>query len=361
MERRQERRRGAAEIEVVGVQVSLVGRGPVVQQPAGVGRQLEHAVAPAGAPVERPVPGRDEDPAAAGLDDRPRPAPDGIVAVGVGHAARAGGDQPVAIGALGVPDVDDPAAGAVDRDHVAVIGRDVADVAAGDRHHPAAGHLQRRGDLFVPGVECDPARPHLMARGQRQLVDDAVGTGAVDEPPVGVRRRRRGGHLRVARGGVDAGRAELPQPAAGARVDGDRLAVARGDDEHVAPGAMHRDAAERNGGGVGDAVDVDLAQPQPSRRGGRDPGVCRAGAAALGVVTELEPVGGRLGVHRGRGGARRSCARRWRRSRRSPRVRRRPRRRVRSPRGGRARIQLASRPAVAGLAHRRGSPVGGGV
>lgn len=52
----QQRGRGAAEVGVVCVQLRLVARRPVVQQAAGVGRKLEHAVTPIGRPVEGPLP-----------------------------------------------------------------------------------------------------------------------------------------------------------------------------------------------------------------------------------------------------------------------------------------------------------------
>ena len=51
----QDGRSGASEIVIAGAQLGLIGGRPVVQETARVGRELEHAVAPVGAAVERAV------------------------------------------------------------------------------------------------------------------------------------------------------------------------------------------------------------------------------------------------------------------------------------------------------------------
>src|SRR5207248_7179481 len=96
----EQRRRGRAEVDVARVQPRLVGRRPVLEQLAGVRRQLEHAVAPVRLAVPSPVAGRDEELAAAGLYDDAGTRPDRRVAL----RARGRLDDRVPVAAERVPD-----------------------------------------------------------------------------------------------------------------------------------------------------------------------------------------------------------------------------------------------------------------
>ena len=60
--------------------------------------------------------------------------------------------QRAAVGAERVEDRSELAAGAVDRDHVALVGGDVADVAAGGGEQVGAGDVERRAELLVDAV-----------------------------------------------------------------------------------------------------------------------------------------------------------------------------------------------------------------
>ena len=228
-----QRRGGRAEVDVAGVELLLVGRRPAPDELAGVGRELEHAVAPGGLAVVRRVPGRDQDAAGVGLDHRAGPGPDRRV--GVRAARRL--DDLVPVRAERVPDVDDLTARPVDRDDVALVGRRVADVAAGRREHEPARDVERRPELLVGRVARDRDRPaaagHLGAVGQVELVDDAVGRDGVDVLPVGIRRRRGVRDLGRSLPAVDARRGVRPQDVP-ASVERDRLPVARRHDEAAA-------------------------------------------------------------------------------------------------------------------------------
>src|SRR5207247_9166066 len=122
-----QRRRGAAEIDVAALQARLVARRPVVEQAAGVAGQHQGAVAPVALAVEGYVAGRHEQVPRSRHHDDARPGPDRRVAV---YAARRV-EQPMHVRTERVPDMNDATGGSVDRDDVALIRRLVADVAAG--------------------------------------------------------------------------------------------------------------------------------------------------------------------------------------------------------------------------------------
>src|ERR687887_2145089 len=96
--------RGTPQIDVARVQILLVLGRVAPEQAAGVGRELEDAVAPVGRPVPFAVPGRDEEVARAGLDHDSSAPPDGRSAL----RARRRIEQALAIAAERVEDVDEP-------------------------------------------------------------------------------------------------------------------------------------------------------------------------------------------------------------------------------------------------------------
>ena len=94
------------------------------------------------------------------------------------------------------------------------------------------------------GVERDARGPaagaDLATACDQQLVDLAVGARRVHEPPIRIGDRRGRRDLGAALVGVDVGRRELPQHGAGARIEGERAAVRRRHDRHVARAALDR-------------------------------------------------------------------------------------------------------------------------
>ena len=124
------------------VQLRLVRRRPVREQPRRVGRQDEHAVAPVGATVERArcrsrrrgrrCRDRPRRRSATRSPSRSRSQVDGL-------------DDLVPVGAERVPDVRrSRPVRRIERDDVALVRRRVADVAVGRREHEAAREVQRR-------------------------------------------------------------------------------------------------------------------------------------------------------------------------------------------------------------------------
>ena len=160
----EQRRRGRAEIDITGVQVALVGRRPVLEEPTRVGREHEDAVAPVRPAVPLRVTRGNEEVAGRRLDDDARASPDRGVALRAGRRL----DQLVPVATERVPDVDDPAGLRRDRDDVALIRRRVADVAAGPDQHQAARIVERRRDLFPLGELRDRDRPARLLPAVRE-------------------------------------------------------------------------------------------------------------------------------------------------------------------------------------------------
>ncbi len=126
-----------------------------------------------------------------------------------------GGCSAVAVCAERVEHGLEPAAGSADRDDVALVGRYVAEVAAGRRQQVRPVDVQRRAELLVLGFERHPHRPGAFtvfaAVGQRELVDQPVGRGGVHVAAVGICQRARDRDLGRASPAPIAGRRERPQ------------------------------------------------------------------------------------------------------------------------------------------------------
>ena len=177
-----------------------------------------------------------------------------------------------------------------ERDDVALVGRRVADVAAGRRDHEPVREVQRGRDLLALRQQRDRGRPDLASVGNRELADPPVGPGRVEEAPARIRDRCRGrdpvraGPRCVTRGHI------APEDAAGGRVDGHRLPIGRRDEERVVPRAADHDAVQEDRRGVGRAVELDALALQLSRVRGGDARRVRRGARAGSVVAEPCPV-----------------------------------------------------------------------
>ncbi len=179
-------------------------------------------------------------------------------------------------------------------DHVALVGRGVAEVAAGRREDVGTVDVERRGELLVGGSRVthtgqEPLRV-LAAVGERELVDQPVGRGGVHEQPVRVGERARGGDLRAARPAAVARRRERPQDLAAVGVDRDRLAVCGRDDDHVVHGALDGHAVQVDRRGVDGAGERHGDVAQVRDVGGGDAGGQFADVAALRIQAELGPV-----------------------------------------------------------------------
>src|SRR6266540_2071565 len=74
--RAEQRRRRRAEVDVGGLELTLIPRRPALKQSAGIRRELEHAIAPISLAVEGPVPGCDEQVPSRRIDDDARATPD---------------------------------------------------------------------------------------------------------------------------------------------------------------------------------------------------------------------------------------------------------------------------------------------
>ena len=178
---------------------------------------------------------------------------------------------------------------------MALVGGDVADVAAGRRDHVGAVDVQSRAQLLARGVTRDPDRPGpgavLAATGEREFVDQPIGRSRVDEMAVGIGDRAGVGDLRAARPAPIPRRGEGPQQPAAARVDRDRAPIGGGDHDHVAPRSRHAHAVQVDRRGVNRAGQRDLLRAEFAYIGGGDPGraVCRV--IALRVQAELRPLG----------------------------------------------------------------------
>ncbi len=293
----EQRRRARPEVGVRRVQVCLVGRGERLAQPQSRHRQLEHAVAEVGAAVPRRVTRRYEQPLTAGLDHGAAAGEDR------GVARRAGGrlDQAVTVRAQRVEDRGDVPGAAVDQHDVALVGRRVAEVAAGRGEEVGAVDVQCRRELLVLGFERHPRRPSCGLRAvlDRELVDQSVRRGCVDEAPPRVCERAGGRDLGASRPARVAGRREVPERAPARCVDRERLAVGRRDHDHVVHAAACRHTVQVHGRGVDRARQADLEPAQVRNVGGVDAGAPGGDVAALWVEAELGPVAdGRAGCDR---------------------------------------------------------------
>ncbi len=175
------------------------------------------------AAVPRRVAGGDQKPPCTRLDNGATTGEDR----GVARAAAARHEQFVAVGAERVEDAQPAPVGARDQHDVALVGGSVAEVAAGRRDYCSTGDVQRGCELLVGCVARDADRPAagLVPVAQRELVDQPVGRGRVDETAVGVGDRAGGGDLRAPAPACDAAWRERPEDASAIGIDRDRLAV----------------------------------------------------------------------------------------------------------------------------------------
>jgi hypothetical protein len=200
----------------------------------------------------------------------------------------------VSITAERVPDVDDPPCLRRDRGYVPLVGRRVADVAAGRREDQPARVVQRGSDLLARRQTRDPDRPaagaHLLAARRPQLVDPPVRGRRVDEAPPGSDDRGCVRDPLAAGPGCVAGRGERPQTGARSRVDGERLSIRGSDDEDVVLPAADSCRAEVDRRRVDRSREAHLLPLQAAEIRGRDsrPGGTRV--MATGVVAEPRPV-----------------------------------------------------------------------
>ncbi len=181
--------------------------------------------------------------------------------------------------------------------------------------------LSADAELLARGVVGDADRPAsgavLAAVGERQLVDQPVGRGRVDELPARVEQGACGGDLRAARPFAVAGRGERPQDLAAVGVDRERPAVGGRDHHRVVRGSVDERAVQVDRRGVDRARKLHRRAAQVRHVRARDPGRGFAHVAALRVEPELGPFEqapgcGGLGRRRNRsgGGARRGGRRR---------------------------------------------------
>src|SRR5262249_40709473 len=156
------------------------------------------AVAEIGGPVPWPVAGVDQHALAAGLDDRAAAREDR----GVARATAARYEQLSPLRAERVEHAPQATARAVDQHDMALIRGCGPEVAAGRRDHVRAGDVERRTELLAGGVAGHGNRPGaravLAAVRERELVDQPVGRGGVDEAGAGVDQRAGGRDLRRA-------------------------------------------------------------------------------------------------------------------------------------------------------------------
>ena len=225
-----------------------------------------------------------------GSTHRPAAREDGRV------AGRAGARdlQFAAVGAERVEDPQQPPAGAFDEDHVALVGRAVAEVAAGGGDDVRTVDVERGAELLVDRFEGDPHRPGafavLAAVGERELVDQAVRRGRVHEQSIGVGERARDRDLRAAGPPAVAGRRERPQDLAAVGVDRDGPAVGGRDHDHVVDGAVDGHAVQVDRRGVDGPRQRDGDVAQVGDVGAGDAGGEFADVAALRIQAELRPV-----------------------------------------------------------------------
>ena len=215
-----------------------------------------------------------------GVDDGPGAPPD----PGAALRTRARLDQALPVAAERVPDVHELAGRAVDGGHVPLVGRRVADVAAGRRDDQPAVHVERGAELLVGRVTRDRDAPQHAAGRQGQLSDVAVGGGRIDGIAVRVGDGRGGRDLGASGPRGVSGRGEPPANAARGRIEGDRPPVRGRDDDEAA----HRDRRRVDGAGQ---CDLPTHEPLHVRVG--DPGR-RPHAVAGAVEAEARPASGRL-------------------------------------------------------------------
>ena len=200
--------------------------------------------------------------------------------------------------AEGVPDVNDAATRSVDRDDVPLVGRCVADVAAGPEQDEATREVERGPELLPLRQERHPHGPaaSLGSARDRELVHPSVRRRSVDELAV---RIGDGGRVRdpvrACQGGVTA-RREAPEDRAARRVDRDGAPVRRRHEESVVTSSVNLDAAEVDGRRVDGPIERHALAAQPAHVCGRDPGVAWTRVVAGGVVSEASPVAADLGA-----------------------------------------------------------------
>ena len=236
----EQHRRRRAQVRVTRVEGGGVGRRVVAEQPGRIRVELEHGVAPVGPAVPQPIAGRDEDVPGGRVDHRPGAAPYGGAALGAGR----GIEDPRPVTAERIPHVQQLAIRGVQDRHMSLIRRRIPDVAAGGRDHAAAEIVERRRDLLAPGEIGDRRAPGGTAVRDSELVDLPVGRGRVHERSVGIGDWCRGRDPVRSHPRVVARRRVLPQDRAVGRVDGQRLAVRRGDEEDIAIGAVDTNAVQ---------------------------------------------------------------------------------------------------------------------
>ena len=283
--RRQVDGRRGAEVLVAVVQFLRVRR-RVVADELRLRREDDHGVAPVGVAVPGRIARRHEELAAARDDDRARASPDRRVA----RRAPRRHEEMVRAGAERVPDVQEPAVPGGDDDYVPLVGRCVADVAAGRGDDVPAGEVERGGDLLARGQLRDQAPPAGVTGRNRELLDPSVRRRRVDPPAAGIGNRSGGRDLRRARPVGVARRGPTPQDLPVRRVDRERDPVGRRHEERVVGRAADRDATEVDRRGVDRSREPDLLPPQRADVRGRDPGRVRVVVAAARVPAEAGPV-----------------------------------------------------------------------
>src|SRR5205807_7132767 len=280
-----------------------VRRRVVPDQVGGVGIELERGVAPVGAAVPEAVAGGDEDGAVRRVDDRAGAAPDPRARLRTGRRI----DEPRPVAAQGIPHGQEIAGRAVQDGDVPLVRRRIADVAGGGGDDAAVKVVQGRRDLLASWQQGNRGGPDDAAVRYPQLPDRPIRRGRIYELTVRVGDRGRGRDLCRSRPRGVVGWRVAPQHDAPLGIDGERLAVGRGDEEDVVSAAVHRHAVEVDRGRVHRAVDRDLLPHQGSDVRRRDPCRYRRGVRPAGVPPEARPVvsarrtspwGGPYGVRR---------------------------------------------------------------
>ena len=124
-------------IQIRAIQSSVI-RGRIIREHlSGAGIEFDERVSPICFTVIGAVSGGDEYVAGGGIDHGSRPTPDRRP----GRLAGRGLEQAGVIAAQGVPDAEQAAALRIENGHVALVGRRIADVAAGDRNDAAVEYL----------------------------------------------------------------------------------------------------------------------------------------------------------------------------------------------------------------------------
>src|SRR3989440_231562 len=226
----------------------------------GVGIELQGGVAPVGNTVPEAVAGGDEDGAARGVDDGAGAPPDPRARLGTGPRI----DEPRPVATQGIPHGHEIAGRAVQDRDVPLIRRRIADVPGGGGDDAAVEVVQGRRDLLACWQQGNRGGPDHAAVGYRQLPDRPIRRGGINELTVRVGDRGRGRYLCRSRPRGVVGWRVAPQHCAILGIDGERLAVGRGDEEDVVGTAVDGYAVEVDRGRVHRAVDCDLLPHQGS-------------------------------------------------------------------------------------------------